>query len=194
MSVYHWCIFKKIVFVFGDCWYFILLIVDTYNNHVTCTKKNIYIYIIHTWLFMWTISGWLSLILRVVPKLSFPQQIQSHLKLSKADNEGNSQSEAFKNLTSRRYRDHGPKCGKKPPGDIKQMLNVHDVFFNSPSVLYKFESLATALSGFFRLAAVWFKYSDAKWNADFATGWSKRFFPGKNQERCWRETTSKCQS
>ena len=35
---------------------------------------------------------------RVVPKLSLPQQIQSHLKLSKADDEGNSQSEAFKNL------------------------------------------------------------------------------------------------
>ena len=40
----------------------------------------------------------LSLIPRVVPKLSFPKQIQSHLELSKADNEGNSQREAFKNL------------------------------------------------------------------------------------------------
>ena len=49
------------------------------------------------------------------------------------------------------------------------------VFFSIHlSVLYKFESLATALSGIFRLAAVrvLFKYSDG--TANCATGWSEK--------------------
>ena len=46
---------------------------------------------------MWTISGSIPHS-RVVRCAEFSWQIQSHLELSKADDEGNSQSEAFKNL------------------------------------------------------------------------------------------------
>ena len=94
MSVYHWCILKKyfLFLVVVDISYFWLLI-----NIITMQHVHIYIYIIiHHCLCERYLD--LSLIPRVVPKLSFPKQIQSHLELSKADNEGNSQREAFKNL------------------------------------------------------------------------------------------------